>query len=222
MAEKLSRKRRANGNGSDVGIVPPETVLEARREISISKDALSQAQTDHRNVCKRWQGKGINTKALIEIILLRQKETETVIAHFRDVFRYGRIEKAAFAEQLNLFNAVKDTEPTGKAREEHAEFEAQEAGYIAGRRGFGQDANPHQPGSKMHPVWVKAWTRGQAHIAKQLGKNAKVATAAPRKKAPPPPATGSVAPRKRKAPAAALAAAREHLGSEETPTLPLN
>ena len=39
--------------------------------------------------------------------------------------------------QLNLFNEVKDTEPTGKAREEHAAFAAEEAGFSAGRRGFG-------------------------------------------------------------------------------------
>jgi hypothetical protein len=221
MADKLTRKGKAKGNGGDVGIVPPETVLEARREITLSKEALAQAQTDHRNVCKRWQGKGVNTKAMIEVIMLRRKEPGTVVAHFHDVIRYGKIEKAEFAEQMSLFSGVRDTEPTGKAREEHAEFEVQEAGYIAGRRGFGQDANPHQPGSKLHPVWVKAWMRGQAHIAKQLGKNAKVATAAPRKKAPAaPPATGSVAPRKRRSPAAALANAQAHLGmTDEAPVV---
>jgi hypothetical protein len=210
MAERLSKKNKANGT-SDVGIVPPETVLEARREITQSKEALEEAQTAHRNLCKRWKGKGLNIKALIEVIQLRRQEPATVVAHFHDVVRYAKIEKAEFAEQLNLFGQVQNTEPSGAAREQHAEFTVAEAGYMAGRRGFGQDACPHLQGSRAHQVWATNWKRGQAHIAKQLGKNAKVATAAPRKRG-----TGSSGPRAGRV-ASALAGAQAHLGTGDPP-----
>jgi hypothetical protein len=211
MAARLRKSRKSNGHGKTDGIVSPEVVLEARREITGSKSRLETAQGDHRNVCKRWKNQGVNVKALIEVIQLRRQEPETTVAHFRDVFRYGRIEKAEFALQLNLFNQVRDTEPTGKAREQHHEFEVEEAGYVAGRRGFGQEAAPGNPGDKEHALYLRGWKRGQGQIAKQLGKNAKVATSKPRK-----PATGTTAAnagRRRGRPPATAAAA------EEPPTL---
>jgi hypothetical protein len=183
MAARLRKSRKSNGHGKPDGMVSPEVVLEARREITGSKSRLETAQGDHRNVCKRWKNQGVNVKALIEVIQLRRQEPETTVAHFRDVFRYGRIEKAEFALQLDLFNQVRDTEPTGKAREQHQEFEAEEAGYIAGRRGFGQEAAPGRPGDKNHTLYLRGWKRGQSQIAKQLGKNATVATSKPRKPA---------------------------------------
>jgi hypothetical protein len=208
MARRLQQSRKSSGNGKTDGIVSPETVLEARREITGSKRDLETAQGNHRNVCKRWKNQGVNVKALIEVIQLRRQEPETTVAHFRDVFRYGRIEKAEFALQLDLLNQVRDTEPTGKAREQHQEFEAQEAGYIAGRRGFGQEGAPGKPGDKAHALYLQGWKRGQADIAKQLGKNAKVATSKPRKA----PATGTTAAnagRRRGRPPATAAAAAE-------------
>jgi ribosome modulation factor len=212
MAQRL---KRGNGSESTVGIVPPEVVLDARREITSSKTALETAQTNHRNTCKRWQNQGVNTKALIEVIQLRRKEPEVVVSHFKDVFRYGRIEKAEFAMQPDLF-VVRDAEVTGKARAQHEEFEAEEAGYVAGRRGFGQDSAPGVQGEKQNALWLKGWKRGQKHIANQMGKNAKVATRAPRKT----PATGTTTAnpgRRRGRPAAAPPPAES-----ADPTLPLH
>lgn len=217
-----ARLKNANGSESQIGIVPPEVVLEARREITASKAALEKSQGDHRNVCKRWKGHGINVKALIEVIQLRRQEPETAVAHFRDVFRYGRIEKAEFAMQLNLFNEVKDVEPTTKAREQHAEFEAEEAGFVAGRRGFGNETAVGKPGDKAYALWMKGWKRGQKEIAKGLDKNAKVATGKPRK-AKTPPATGSTTAnpgRKRGRPPSVPPAATAT--ETENPTLPLH
>jgi hypothetical protein len=212
MAARLTtpRKHRGNGDAAEPGAVSPETVLQARREITASKTSLELAQADHRNVCKRWKGQGVNTKALIEVIQIRKQEPEAAVAHFRDVFRYGMIEQAPFALQLNLFDQVKDTKPTTKAQAEHQEFATEEAGYIAGRRGFGMEGCAHQPGSRLHQIYAQGWKRGQAAIVKQMGKNAKVASATPRKKAAATGTTRANAGRKRVAPpdaAAAVAAA---------------
>jgi hypothetical protein len=211
---KSPRKSKANGKASPDGGggASPETVLEARREITASRKVLEEAQNEHRLVCKRWKGRGINIKATIEVIQLRKQEPEVVMAHFRDVFRYGRIEKAEFAMQ-DLFAQVRDTDPTGKAQEEHAEFQVAEAGYIAGRRGFPAGDAPHQPGTKGHQVWMRAWHEGQAHLVARMGPEAKVATATPRETTARPasrprktPVTGSAHPRKREAPAKSAAA----------------
>jgi len=218
MAQRL---KKSNGKASDVGIVPPEVVLDARREITASKSALETAQTDHRNTCKRWQNQGVNTKALIEVIQLRRKEPDVVVAHFKDVFRYGRIDKAEFAMQPDLF-VVRDTEVTGKARAQHEEFEFEEAGYVAGRRGFGNDAAPGKQGDKNFALWMKGWKRGQAHIAKQMGANATVATRAPRKGGKTTPATGTTTAnpgRRRGRPSATPPVAT---APDSDPTLPLH
>lgn len=202
MAPRLQKTGKAKG--TDDGAVSPETYLDARRSIGATKAALETAQSAHRNECKRFKNQGVNIKALLEVVALRKQEPDTVVAHFRDVFRYGRIDRAQFAENLDLFKPPADAVPTAKAQAEHAEFEQQEAGYIAGRQGHPADVCTFMPGTKGHVAFMKGWRKGQSEIARTMGGSGKgkVATAMPRaqrakpgrKAATPPASAASDAP----------------------------
>jgi hypothetical protein len=155
--------------GQETTNVPPETVQELTRELVTSRRAIAEAQGVHRAVMKRAKGLGINTKALSEVVTNRALDTDEVSRHYRDVMRYAAINGATYAVQQDLFpTSGMDLHVSDKASAEHQEWEASEAGHLAGVNGQPVEGCPFPPASPLAQMWTLSWHRGQAALAATL------------------------------------------------------
>jgi ribosome modulation factor/uncharacterized protein (UPF0335 family) len=169
---------RKNNGSDDAGNVTPEAVQEITRELVTSRRAIAEAQGAHRAVMKRAKGLGINTKAIAEVVNNRALDADEVTRHYRDVMRYAAINGATYALQQDLFpTSGMDLHVTDTATAEHQEWEASEAGYLAGNNGQPAEGCPFPPASSLAQMWLQSWHRGQAAIAATLepGETAPVA-----------------------------------------------
>lgn len=150
--------------------VTPETVQSFTRELVISKRELEEAQGRHRAILKRAKASGINNKAMTEHLANRKLDSDEVTRHYRDVFYYGAVNGAPYAQQQDMFpTSGMDLHVTEGAEAEHQEFEAGEAGYLAGRAGKPVTDCPFPVTSPLSQVWSRRWHDGQASLAAELG-----------------------------------------------------
>lgn len=177
----------ARNNGQENGNVPPETVQELTRELVTSRRAIAEAQGAHRAVMKRAKSCGINTKALAEVVVNRALDPDEVTRHYRDVMRYAAINGATYAIQQDLFpTSGMDIQVTDAAAVEQQEWEASEAGHLAGYHGQPIESCPFPPASPLAQMWSMSWHRGQAALAGSMppGETAPTARARGRRAGP--------------------------------------
>jgi ribosome modulation factor/uncharacterized protein (UPF0335 family) len=127
-----------------------------------------------RNLFKRAKSDGMNTAAMRAAIRASKLDSDEVESGLRDQLRYMAIIHVGVNKE-----ALFDWSDTVTSKTEHEDklWEADDAGYRAGRHGVKTDDCPPSfpPGSELHVHWLASWHKGQAAIARELGDNVKLA-----------------------------------------------
>jgi ribosome modulation factor len=129
-----------------------------------------------RNIVKRAKTDGMNTKAMIAAIAATKLDPEVVAADLRDEIRYMTIVRIPI-HQAELFDGWDET-VTQKTTQQDDLWDAEDAGYRAGRHGAAVEECKYLPGTELHVHWLEHWHKGQAAIARELGQDVKQADAA--------------------------------------------
>lgn len=127
-----------------------------------------------RNLFKRAKADGINTAAAREAIKATKLDLDVVESDLRDTLRYMAIIRVPVSKEklFDWSDAV-----TSKTEHEDSLWEADDAGYRAGRHGVRTEDCPPQfkPGSELYVHWLESWHKGQAAIAREMGEHVKPA-----------------------------------------------
>lgn len=127
-----------------------------------------------RNIVKRAKADGMPIKPMIAAVAASKLDPDEVIRELRDTVELMTIKRIPIARE-DLFNW--DVELTDKTRAEDDLWDAEDAGYRAGRGGNTLGDCPYPPGSELHVGWTREWHTGEAAIGRELGGNAKPASA---------------------------------------------
>lgn len=115
---------------------------------------------------ERYKKLGVDTKSIKSNYALSQKEdaTEILMAQVAQARRLEIIEwddegQGSFDKGLEIGTMS----PAASAM--IARGRAKAAGYKAGNTGMAMDANPHEPGTQEHVLWIEQFHAGQAQRA---------------------------------------------------------
>lgn len=155
--------------------VTDTTRLEAIREIVTAKRRAAVVAAECSAIVRKWNKAGVHTKAAQIVAKLRDEDPEEVVELIRELVRMLALVQIP-VEQAELF--PEEGALPSKVIEEQSEWEAEDAGFLAGKAGRPIDDSPynHQPGSALFVKWRDGWDRGQAAIAYSMGPDAKQAT----------------------------------------------
>lgn len=150
--------------------------LEWMRAYQTQKRRCDEENGVLRNICKRAKADGTNVKAMILTVNLTKLDPSVVRQDIRDQLRYMGLRNLPVSA-TDLFDGL-DLTVTDKTRAANDIWTAEQAGYVAGRRGEKIEASPYPAGSELFVAWQQWWTKGQAAIAREMGPDAKVASTA--------------------------------------------
>lgn len=157
MAEPLRNSKPSN--------LTPTTFLDLYRELRTAQRDIDSATGIKRGIIKRAKSAGVDLYALSLMDSLSKLEPDDAELRLRNLVRYASWADMKIGMQGDLFGATDDQQPTDKARGEHVEFLADDAGYSAGKRGDSIDTNPHKAGTPTFDRWRQGWHNGQAALA---------------------------------------------------------
>lgn len=147
----------------------PEVFLEHFRKMANLKRELAQVQSAVQLGFKKAKAAGINPDILKAMLKARKEEPAQIEQNMRDFFRYAMWLEMPIGQQASLFSASDDApRPTERAKAEHKEFEARDAGFDAGVAGRAHDDNPHVPGTLLHQAWASGHSKGVEFIKEGL------------------------------------------------------
>lgn len=164
MAERIDNTPKSN--------LSPNTFLELFRELGIAQREIDAATGRKRAILKRAKAAGIDLDALALMQRLAKLETDEAAMRLRNLARYSAWANMPIGTQADLFGATDDQRPTEKAQAEHNEWQADDAGYQAGKAGDSIDNNPHPAGTPFYDRWRQGWHKGQEVLAHKLAANA--------------------------------------------------
>jgi hypothetical protein len=168
MAANLAEARSHN--------VPPEVFLRHWREIREAKNAHADTSTAVARAKKSAKSAGVDLDALKLLEKFADLDTDEAEVQLRHLFTYAKWIKLPLGTQTEMFQAP---EPKPDVAQEHADWEAGEAGIAAGKSGLKRTVNPYKAGTSTHVAWDRAWLGGkewlkeQAKLAGDLGRNHK-------------------------------------------------
>lgn len=178
MAKRMNDTPAAGGN-----IFTPAT-LALHRAVVTTKREADEAQGRYRAARKKLRDAGADMGAYALMESLAKLGEEEANRRMNDAMRYGRFLGLPIGTQLQLLEDDLPRVPE-KAKAEHTEWEATEAGILAGKAGYGRvDDNPFQAGSPLYVAWDEGWLKGQATIAATMGENAKQANTSRKRREP--------------------------------------
>lgn len=151
-----------------------DAVVDWMRQYQTQKRRCEEENGVLRNIVKRAKSDGINTKEMIAVVALSKLDPDQVQADLRDRVRYMALRRMPVI-QVELFGGL-DVTLTPSSQQKDDLWDAEEAGYRAGRHGASRDDCPYPPATEMYVHWVEFWFKGQAAIARELGDNAKIAS----------------------------------------------
>jgi len=151
----------------DHALASNDVVLDYLRQYSIQKRECESAQGVLRNIVKRAKADGINVKALTDAHRALKLDPGEVSAHLREFIRIVNLRNGGAIERDELFDWDTDVAPATR----HADdiWDAENAGYIAGRNGVDIRECLYDPGSEQHAAWLREHQKGQAAIAREMG-----------------------------------------------------
>lgn len=183
MAEKATRRGKANGSGTKAGKqrqraagpghnggpdgsnVSDEIYSRYLGKIETAEAAYDRAaerakslKGELRSVYSAAKDDGVNIDAVKEARAKHKLDHTTVAQDFKDVGRVLRLMKSPLATQLSLFDAPQWP----------PEVEAKLAGTMAGRNAEPVDNNPHNPGTAEFNSWRAGWDDGQGENRESL------------------------------------------------------
>jgi len=154
----------------------PNASLDWMRQIQTQQRAGEHENSTLRQIYKRAKNSGENVGAMRKVIrMLRSQSPEEIITELRDQIAYLQMRRVDIIP-TDLFDGsnMPITEKTARADDM---WDAGEKGYGAGRLGAKIEDCPYDPGTELHVEWIKNWQAGQAAIAREMGPDAKVASA---------------------------------------------
>lgn len=154
--------------------VSPDTKAMFIRLYRQQRRVCEEAQGKLRSILKDAKGHGINTKAMIQGVAFTKIEPDEVRSELRDVIEIVQLLRIEVS-QSDLFEGM-DLRVTEKTVREDDVWEADDAGYRAGRYGARVEDCKYPAGTELHVHWLAAWHKGQASIAHELGPNVKPAS----------------------------------------------
>jgi ribosome modulation factor len=144
-----------------------DAAAEWARQIRQQKRKCEEENGVLRNIIKRAKTDGQNTKSLLAAIKTTKLDPAVVAADLRDQLRYMAIIRVPMT-QAELFGSWDSTVTEKTAREDDL-WDADDKGYHAGRHGVPIEDGPYPAGTERHVHWLKAWHKGQAAIAREMG-----------------------------------------------------
>lgn len=163
MADKLSEE--AKGSNITKG-----QFLAWMRRAAGAKRAAEEASSAYRLILKNAKKDGINQKQLVAALAARSQDPDVLAIERRDFDMYMGFMGMPIGGQAGLFPEPKPDDSTTPAEDHDQQvWDAEEAGYKAGRQAAKRDTNPHDPGTELNQTWDGQWIRGQAFIASQMG-----------------------------------------------------
>ena len=141
---------------------------------------IESLRGQRRAFAKRMKSAGINLAAFKLATSITKLDEGEAASELKDTLDYMRLFRMPMTQADLGFT---DGEPTVKVVREDDLWDAEEAGFRAGRHGEKIEACPYPTGSELFVTWRAWWGKGQAQIAKELGPNARVAT--PSRERPP-------------------------------------
>jgi hypothetical protein len=145
------------------------------REYATQKRRCVEENGVLRAILKRLKSDGLNTRSIINAVNVSKLDPEEVRNQLRSDLHYMALRNMPVT-QSDLFEG-QSYETTAKTQEQEQQWEAEDAGYKAGRHGAKIEDAPYPPGTELHVRWLEFWHKGQAAIARELGDNARVAPA---------------------------------------------
>lgn len=146
------------------------------RDVQLQQRRGEEENGSLRNLYKRAKAAGENVDAMRRAIRkLRSRSPEEIISDLADEIRYLRLRKVEVTAQ-SLFDGM-DLSMSDKSRQADDAWTAGDKGYRDGRQGVKIDESPYPAGSELFAAWEENWRAGQAAIARELGPDAKAASA---------------------------------------------
>lgn len=153
--------------------VSGDTIKAAIVEVGAAKTDLESAQGVYRNLLKKWEERGVPSEWVTWGIKQRKREVGDIERDIRWMNRMLAIQEIPVGSQLGLFE---DGESIGtkvdKAKAETVTSDddiakAKAAGYEAGTKGIGEEANPHPDGSPSALAWAAERRRATVDRARE-------------------------------------------------------
>lgn len=158
--------------------VPPEVFLRLWREIRDAKQAHADTGMALARAKKSAKNAGVDMDAFKDVEKWADLDEDEIRMRESHKRVYAGWLKLPIGTQTEMFKAAGAGQPTDDAREEHEEWQAEQAGLAAGKSGKRRQENPHQPGLRTHVAWDKNWAKGnkdwtreQKRIAGEMGEN---------------------------------------------------
>jgi hypothetical protein len=155
--------------------VPNELILRYQRDYATQKRKVEEETGVLRALLKRAKGDGINTKQIVATYQASKLDPTVVVQDLRDFVRYLGLRSIPVAPQ-DLFDNL-DLQVSQSEAVTHENWQAEQAGYTAGKIGAPLDDNPYPAGSELFGKFRTGWQEGQAALARQMGEKEKVADA---------------------------------------------
>lgn len=167
MADRLDQP--APGNVSN------EVIAGFAIEADRAQRAIDEASGKKRAILKRAKAAGVDCDALLAALRAKKRDPDEVRIALRNALRYsGILAPGAKLTQDDLFGL--DERPlNNKVRGEMGAWDADQAGYEAGKAGGQLDDSPYPAGSEAQAHYHTGWSRGQAVIAERMGEHARKA-----------------------------------------------
>jgi len=128
-----------------------------------------------RNLYKQAKAAGENVAQMRRAIAATKQDSTTVITDERDLLFYMRLRNIPVtADAIFTFEVEAGTE-------EDQLWDAQQAGYEAGRAGVPTEDCPHEPGTERYAEWHSGWREGQHALGRGLGPNTRAADSSRRR-----------------------------------------
>lgn len=156
--------------------VTDETRLQAIREFVTARRKAAAAAALCSQIVQKYKKLGVNPAALRQIAKMRDQDPDEVLETQREVVRMSALLNMPM-NQEDLFPGDEAPLPT-QVQVEQSAWEAEDAGYLAGKAGRAIDSSPynHQPGSELFVKWRDGWQKGQEAIAYEMGPDTKQAS----------------------------------------------
>lgn len=154
---------------STTSSLEPESFLSAWRRIGDRKLAADEAKAGVKAAVATARHMGTDLAALKFVGKLAALPQDEARSALRNVILYAAWLDLGLGDQRELFDLNSDLAGlTGRVVNEHRDWEAERAGYEAGKADTPLDANTHTPGSSEYERWVVGWHDGAATRKAQI------------------------------------------------------
>jgi ribosome modulation factor len=146
----------------------PEDFLTLYRAIKDTKRLKDEAAAAHKAARENFKAAGGDLNAMKIVDHLQGLDDAEAELRMRETLRYAAWLGLEIGTQTELFGSAPQVDLTASVASQHREWEAEQAGYKAGKASEPIDNCPHSGGSPYFSRWRQGWNDGQAALAMTL------------------------------------------------------